>query len=49
MGNGMDETLQERKRRGCSVAARGKRSLAQKSTAACQAVQIIYPICSYLD
>ncbi|PEA37878.1 hypothetical protein CON45_18845 [Priestia megaterium] len=45
----MDETLQERKRRGCSAAALGKRSLARKSTAAYHAVQIIYPICSYLD
>ncbi|MED4181187.1 hypothetical protein [Priestia megaterium] len=45
----MDETLQERKRRGCSAAALGKRSLARKSTAAYHAVHIIYPICSYLD
>ncbi|MDR7241269.1 hypothetical protein [Priestia megaterium] len=39
----------ERKRRGGLSAARGKRSLARKSTAVEQAVQIIYPICSSLD
>ncbi|WP_372586811.1 hypothetical protein [Priestia megaterium] len=31
------------------TAARGKRSLARKSTAVSQAVQLIYPICSSLD
>ncbi|MGG0591648.1 hypothetical protein ABEY80_17600 [Priestia megaterium] len=31
--SGIDETPQERKRRGGSSAARGKRSLARKSTA----------------
>ncbi|MFB8421697.1 hypothetical protein ACFC4S_06855 [Priestia megaterium] len=31
--SGRGETLQERKRRGGSLAARGKRSLARKSTA----------------
>ncbi|AXI30133.1 hypothetical protein CIB87_14275 [Priestia megaterium] len=31
--SGTDETPQERKRRGGSAAARGKRSLARKSTA----------------
>ncbi|MGG1366647.1 hypothetical protein ABE322_12745 [Priestia megaterium] len=31
--SGTDETLQERKQRGGSPAARGKRSLARKSTA----------------
>ncbi|MBU3571097.1 hypothetical protein IUJ58_08235 [Priestia aryabhattai] len=34
------ETLQERKRRGGSPAARGKRSLARKSTAVSQAQSI---------
>ncbi|WP_121945641.1 hypothetical protein [Priestia megaterium] len=38
-----DETPQELKRRGGSSAARGKRSLAWKSTAVGKAVQIIYP------
>ncbi|MGG3268588.1 hypothetical protein ABEP16_06730 [Priestia aryabhattai] len=47
MGTG--ETPQEHKRRGGSPAARGKRSLARKSTASEQAVQIIYPDCSCLD
>ncbi|MED4001320.1 hypothetical protein [Priestia aryabhattai] len=47
MGTG--ETPQEHKRRGGSPAARGKRSLARKSTAVEQAVQTIYPDCSYLD
>ncbi|MDI3091526.1 hypothetical protein [Priestia megaterium] len=32
-----------------SAAARGKRSLARKSTALSQAVQLMYPICSSLD
>ncbi|MFP7735981.1 hypothetical protein ACLHDF_21765 [Priestia aryabhattai] len=47
--SGTDETPQERKRRGGSSAARGKRSLAQNSTAVSQAVQLMYPICSSLD
>ncbi|MDW4509338.1 MULTISPECIES: hypothetical protein [Priestia] len=46
--SGTGETPQ-RKRRGGSTAARGKRSLARKSTAVSQAVQLIYPICSSLD
>ncbi|WP_183128462.1 hypothetical protein [Priestia megaterium] len=42
--NGTGETQQEHKRRGGSVAAsRGKRSLARKSTAVSQAVQLMYP------
>ncbi|RDZ15732.1 hypothetical protein C3744_11180 [Priestia megaterium] len=32
-----------------SAAARGKRSLARKSTAVSQAVQLMYPICSSLN
>jgi len=36
--SGTGETPQERKRRGGSPAARGKRSLARKSTAASQAI-----------
>ncbi|AUO14387.1 MULTISPECIES: hypothetical protein [Priestia] len=47
--SGIDETPQERKRRGGSAPARGKRSLARKSTAVSQAVQIMYPICSSLN
>ncbi|MBT2258084.1 hypothetical protein [Priestia megaterium] len=47
--SGTGETPQERKRRGGSSPARGKRSLARKSTAVSQAVQLIYPICSSLD
>ncbi|MDI3092651.1 hypothetical protein QJ133_16120 [Priestia megaterium] len=47
--SGTGETPQERKRRGGSSPARGKRSLARKSTAVSQAVQLIYPICSPLD
>jgi len=47
--SGTGETPQERKRRGGSAAARGKRSLARKSTAVSQAVQLIYPICSSLN
>ncbi|MBX9985992.1 MULTISPECIES: hypothetical protein [Priestia] len=47
--SGRDETPQECKRRGGSPAARGKRSLAQKSTAVSQAVQLMYPICLFLD
>ncbi|MGE1114177.1 hypothetical protein ACQJ0K_20700 [Priestia megaterium] len=42
-------TPQELKRRGGSAAARGKRSLARKSTAVEQAVQITYPDCSPLN
>ncbi|MGF9847967.1 hypothetical protein ABEX42_19125 [Priestia megaterium] len=47
--SGTGETPQERKRRGGSPAARGKRSLARKSTAVSQAVQLLYSICSSLD
>ncbi|MGG3196068.1 MULTISPECIES: hypothetical protein [Priestia] len=47
--SGTGETLQECKRRGGSPAARGKRSLARKSTAVSQAVQLMYPICLSLD
>ncbi|QTL50708.1 MULTISPECIES: hypothetical protein [Priestia] len=47
--SGRGETPPERKRRGGSSAARGKRSLARKSTALEQAVQLLYPICSFLD
>ncbi|MBY0196873.1 hypothetical protein H7U05_06095 [Priestia megaterium] len=48
--SGTDETPQERKRRGGSSAARGKRSLARKSTAvSSDPCELIYPICSYLD
>ncbi|MCM3150475.1 MULTISPECIES: hypothetical protein [Priestia] len=47
--NGTDETPQERKRRGGSSAAREKRSLARKSTAVSQAVQLMWPICASLD
>ncbi|MEH7412932.1 hypothetical protein [Priestia megaterium] len=47
--SGIDETPQERKRRGGSSAARGKRSLARKSTAVSQAIQLMYPICPSLD
>ncbi|MED3878823.1 hypothetical protein [Priestia megaterium] len=36
--SGTGETPQERERRGGSTAARGKRSLARKSTAASQAI-----------
>ncbi|MCF8888290.1 hypothetical protein ACQKGA_08515 [Priestia megaterium] len=43
------ETSQECQRRGGSRAARGKRSLARKSTAVLQAVQLMDPICSSLD
>ncbi|MHA7742295.1 hypothetical protein [Priestia aryabhattai] len=46
--SGRGETPQERKRRGGSAAARGKRSLARKSTAVSQAVQLMYPICASL-
>ncbi|WP_195695069.1 hypothetical protein [Priestia megaterium] len=47
--SGTDETPQERTRRGGSSAARGKPSLARKSTAVSQAVQLMYPIYSSLD
>ncbi|MCF6794908.1 MULTISPECIES: hypothetical protein [Priestia] len=47
--SGRGETPQERKRRGGSPAARGKRSLARKLTAVSQAFQLMYPICSFLD
>ncbi|MHA2959576.1 hypothetical protein [Priestia megaterium] len=47
--SGTGETPQERKRRGGSPAARGKRSLVRKSTAASQAVQLMYPIFASLD
>ncbi|MBX4160277.1 MULTISPECIES: hypothetical protein [Priestia] len=47
--SGTGETPQERTRRGGSAAARGKRSLARKSTAAWQVVQLSYLICSSLD
>ncbi|MCM3018818.1 hypothetical protein [Priestia megaterium] len=40
--SGTDETPQERKRRGGSPSARGKRSLARKSTAVSQAVQLAH-------
>ncbi|MBZ6489093.1 MULTISPECIES: hypothetical protein [Priestia] len=40
--SGTDETPQKRKRRGGSAAARGKRSLARKSTAVSQAVQLMH-------
>ncbi|MEB4870791.1 MULTISPECIES: hypothetical protein [Priestia] len=46
--SGTAETPQERARRGGSAPARGKRSLARKSTAVSQAVQLMYPICSSL-
>ncbi|WP_280157603.1 hypothetical protein P5616_005445 [Priestia aryabhattai] len=39
--SGTGETPQEHMRRGDSAAARGKRSLARKSTAVSQAVQLI--------
>jgi len=45
--SGTDETPQERKWRGGSAAARGKRSRARKSTAVSKAVQLIYPICLF--
>ncbi|MED4113550.1 hypothetical protein [Priestia megaterium] len=47
--SGTGVTPQERKRRGGSAAARGKRSLAWKSTAVSQAVQLMYPVCSSLE
>ncbi|MED3897303.1 MULTISPECIES: hypothetical protein [Priestia] len=39
--SGTGETPQERKQRGCSPAARGKRILARKSTAVSQAIHAI--------
>ncbi|WP_459988436.1 hypothetical protein [Priestia megaterium] len=47
--NGTGETPQELKRRGGSAAARGKRSLARKSTVVSQAVQLMSPVCSSFD
>ncbi|MDR7245009.1 hypothetical protein [Priestia megaterium] len=47
--SGTGETPQERMRRGGSAAARGKRSLARKSTAVSQAVQLMYTSCWSLD
>ncbi|MGG0590923.1 hypothetical protein ABEY80_13840 [Priestia megaterium] len=47
--SGTGETPQERKRRGGSPDARGKRSLARKSTAMSQAAQLMYLICSSLN
>ncbi|MBX4160268.1 MULTISPECIES: hypothetical protein [Priestia] len=47
--SGTGETPQERMRRGGSAAARGKRSLARKSTALSPAVQLMYLICSSFD
>ncbi|MDO6849957.1 hypothetical protein Q4S57_18620 [Priestia megaterium] len=47
--SGTGETPQERMRGGDSAAARGKRSLAGKSTAVSQAVQLMYISCSSLD
>ncbi|MED3879709.1 hypothetical protein [Priestia megaterium] len=47
--SGTGETPQERKRRGGSAAARGKRSFAWKSTAVLQAVQLMYSSFLSLD
>ncbi|MEW4229700.1 hypothetical protein [Priestia megaterium] len=47
--SGAGETPQERKRRGGSAVARGKRSLARKSTAVSQAIHLMYTSCSSLD
>ncbi|MGF9944358.1 hypothetical protein ABEX44_14010 [Priestia megaterium] len=47
--SGTGETPKERKRRGGSLAAHGKGSIARKSTAVSQAVQLMYPICTYLN
>ncbi|MDI3094283.1 hypothetical protein QJ133_24515 [Priestia megaterium] len=41
--------MEKRKRRGGSSPAGGNRSLARKSNAVSQAVQLTYPICSSLD
>ncbi|WP_339995900.1 hypothetical protein [Priestia aryabhattai] len=47
--SGTGETPQERKRRGGSAAARGKRNLARKSMAVSQAVQLMCTSCSSFD
>ncbi|MBX9969654.1 hypothetical protein ACFW1J_16470 [Priestia aryabhattai] len=47
--SGTGETPQERIRGGDSAVARGKRSLAGKSTAVSQTVQLMYISCSSLD
>ncbi|MFP3664783.1 hypothetical protein [Priestia sp. SIMBA_032] len=47
--SGIGEIPQECKRRGGSPAARGKRSLARKSTAVSQAVQLMSHVWSCLD
>ncbi|QDZ78148.1 hypothetical protein D0440_01555 [Priestia megaterium] len=47
--SGTGETPQERTRRGGSAPARGKRSLARKSTAVSQAVQLMCLISSSFD
>ncbi|MDO6846802.1 hypothetical protein Q4S57_02475 [Priestia megaterium] len=44
--SGAGETPQERMRRGGSTTAREKRSLARKSIAVSQAVQLMHPIFS---
>ncbi|WP_165802517.1 hypothetical protein [Priestia megaterium] len=43
--SGTGETPQERMRRGGSAAARGKRSLARKSTAVSKAIQLMCTSC----
>ncbi|MCI4619980.1 hypothetical protein [Priestia megaterium] len=48
-GQDEDSWGEKRKRRGGSATTCGKQSLAQKSTAASQAVRLMYPICSSLD
>ncbi|MFB8420713.1 MULTISPECIES: hypothetical protein [Priestia] len=47
--SGIGETPQERMRRGGSASARGKRSLARKSTAVSKAVRLMYTSYSSLD
>jgi len=47
--SGTGETPKEHKRRGGSLAAHGKGSIARKSTAVSQAVQLMYPIFASLD
>ncbi|AXI29115.1 hypothetical protein CIB87_08840 [Priestia megaterium] len=47
--SGTGETPQERMRRGGSAAARGKRSLARKSTAVSKAIQLMYTSCLSLE
>ncbi|UKJ79663.1 hypothetical protein H1W83_21165 [Priestia megaterium] len=47
--SGISETPQERMRRGGSATARGKRSLARKSTAVSKAVRLMYTSCSSLE